>query len=309
MLRQITCDILMVRPAHFGYNPDTALSNSFQTQDNSMSSAKISDLAKKEFDGLVEILRSQGVNVIVYNEPDDPELTDSIFPNNWFTTHENGQFITYPMLSPSRRLERRRDIIELIHSSYTIHKTINLEDYEKNNLYLEGTGSMILDRVHRLVYACKSDRTNETVLDQFSKLMNFEKVVFTAIDDDMPIYHTNVMMCIGESFVVICLDCLANQEQKDNVISKLEKCNKEIISINIKQLHSFAGNMLEVKNESDQSYLIMSSQAYNSLRYDQIEKMEKHSSILHFPIPTIENYGGGSVRCMMAEIFLTKKNI
>jgi len=305
MQKQITSEILMVRPANFGFNPETAENNVFQKDDHSMTANHISDLARKEFDGFVKILKKAGIVVIVFEEPQYPTLTDSVFPNNWFSTHENGVLVTYPMFSSSRQLERRTELLSLISNSYQITERLQLEHYEKKNIYLEGTGSLILDRSHRVAYACRSIRTNEKVLDDFCSRMNYKKVLFDSSDESgTPIYHTNVMMCIGETFTIICLESIRNRTEREQVVKNFKNSHKEIISISMSQVNQFAGNMLQVYNKSSQKYLVMSTSAHESLTKDQLKKIKKHADILHFPIPTIEKYGGGSVRCMMAEIFL-----
>jgi len=306
--QQITSNILMIRPAHFGYNPETALNNAFQSRDDSLTKEEISEKAKVEFDGFVKELRSKGIDILVYNEENEPELTDSVFPNNWISFHEDGTVITFPMFSEMRRQERRSAVVNLVESEFIISSKIAFEDYEKLGLFLEGTGSMLLDRLNRIVYGCRSVRTHQRVLADFCKKMNYTSILFDGVDhNDTPIYHTNVMMALGETFAAICLDAIPDTLQKAEVTKSLEKGGREIIALTQDQVNAFAGNMLQVRNNEDHSYLVMSTQAYKSLDPDQIEVFESHTRIAHHPIPIIEKYGGGSVRCMMAEIFLPKK--
>lgn len=305
---QTTDTILMVRPAHFGYNEETAKSNAFQSNDATQSAEEISHKAIAEFDLFVERLRLAGVNVIVVKDTDKPVKPDAVFPNNWVTFHEDGTVVTYPMFAPVRRLERREDIIGKIQGMFRVDRKIQLEEYENIDEYLEGTGSMILDRPNRLVYACLSPRTDAMLLKRFCKLMNYEPVAFHSMDGNgVEIYHTNVMMALGETFVVICLDTVRDEGEAALLLEKFTETHKEIIEISLDQMMSFAGNMLQVKSTSGETFLVMSEQAYQSLTEAQVRQIQMHTNILYSPIPVIETYGGGSARCMMAEIFLPKK--
>lgn len=298
----------MVRPANFGYNEETAASNAFQTNDATLSGSEISQRAMAEFDNLVHNLRIAGVNVIVVEDTDKPVKPDAIFPNNWVTFHQDGTIVTYPMFAPVRRLERREDIIRQIQAQFQVERKLQLEEYENVDYYLEGTGSMILDRQHKLAYACLSPRTTESLLNRFCKQTGFEPVAFHSVDGQgQEIYHTNVMMALGETFVVICMDTIQNDAETGMLLEKFEDTHKEIIEISPDQMMSFAGNMLQVRNAAGQTYLVMSERAYQSLTTAQVQQIQKHTNIIYSPIPTIENYGGGSVRCMMAEVFLPKK--
>ena len=305
---QLTDTLLMVRPANFGFNKDTADNNSFQTNDNSLTKAKIKAAAIKEFDRFVKQLEAVGIQVLVEQERADAVSTDSVFPNNWFSCHEEGLLVTYPMFSQARRTERHSKVVESLNNQFQIKTHIKLEKWEKADQFLEGTGSMILDRHHKLVYACRSVRTNEELLDQFCYFMCYEKVLFDAVDDkSIPIYHTNVMMALGTTFVVICLDSIKDQQQRAALIASFEQTNKHIIDISLAQMGNFAGNMLQVKNKAGEHYLVMSSRAHASLTNEQIVQIEKHTQILHSDLKVIETYGGGSARCMMAEVFLPAK--
>ncbi len=305
---QTTSNILMVRPANFGYNEETAASNAFQSKNEGLQSREASKQAIEEFDNLVEKLQSKGVNVIVVEDTPTPVKPDAVFPNNWITFHQNGTVITYPMLSVVRRQERRDDVIDLLIKDYFIAKKIELESYEDDGIMLEGTGSLILDRPNRLAYACLSPRTSLDLLKRFCEIADYEPVPFHSVDGDgVEIYHTNVMMALGETFVVICLETVQDAEEKALLLKKFEGTKKEIIEITLGQMMNFAGNMLQVRNQDGETLLVMSEQAYQSLDPSQIKQIEKHTSILYSAIPTIENLGGGSVRCMMAEVFLPEK--
>ncbi len=298
----------MVRPARFGYNPETAASNAFQVYDDSMTPEEISATAREEFDQFVAVLREAGVQVWVVEDTPEPPKPDAVFPNNWVTFHNDGTVITYPMYAPQRRLERREDIIRYIGSHFHIERRIKLERYEAKARFLEGTGSMVLDRQHRIVYACSSPRTDEFLLDEFCRLMGYEKEFFRATDArGQEIYHTNVMMAVGETFVVICLEAVADDYAANRLIDRFYATNKEIVEISYRQMMSFAGNMLQVHNDRGERLLVMSDQACHSLTDAQIRQLEKHCRLVHSPIDTIETYGGGSARCMMAEIFLPEK--
>ncbi len=302
--QQTTSHILMVRPANFGFNEETAESNAFQEYDGSLTTGEIKKKAIKEFEDFVYLLKQTGVDVIVMEDTTEPLKKDAVFPNNWVTFHSDGTIVTYPMLAEMRRLERREDIIGKLSHQFNFDKRIRLEDAESRNLFLEGTGSMILDRVHKITYACVSPRTDVELLDEFCKRMGYEKVTFTAVDGSgQEIYHTNVMMALGETFVVICLDTIKNEAEKKLLLEKFKQTDKEIIEISLNQMMSFAGNMLQVKNRNGDPLLVMSEQAFRALDKDQVRKLNQHTNILYSPLDTIEKYGGGSARCMMAEVF------
>jgi len=306
--KQITSHILMVRPAHFGYNEQTAGNNAFQTQDGSLSSREISAKALEEFDAFVALLRGQGIDVIVAEDTPSPQKPDAVFPNNWVTFHQDGRVATYPMNAPLRRLERREDVLEQLAQRFVVNERLHFEHYEEVDKYLEGTGSLILDRPNRLAYACLSPRTDEGLLEEFCQTFGFEKVAFTALDaQGQEIYHTNVMMALGESFAIICLDTVRDAAEHDLLLHKLLETHKEIIEISLEQMMAFAGNMLQVRSLDGTAYLVMSEQAFRSLRPAQVAQIERHTHILPSPIYTIEKYGGGSARCMMAEVFLEER--
>lgn len=298
---------MMIRPANFGFNDQTATNNAFQSTDVIKDPEQLKKVAKQEFDQMVSLFRSKGIDVLVIEDTATPIKPDAVFPNNWISFHENGTLITYPMYAPNRRIERREDIIQTIESKFEIKNRYSFEFYEDEDqpLFLEGTGSMIFDRPNGIVYACLSERTDATLIDKFNVLMGTQSVVFRSLDrNGGEVYHTNVMMALGEDFVVICMDSIPNEKSKEVLIETFEKTGKEIIEITMSQMESFAGNMLEVKGKDGQRYLCMSQTAFDSLTELQKSKLAKLTNLLPVSIPNIEKFGGGSVRCMMAEIFL-----
>ena len=304
----ITSHLLMVRPLHFGFNEETALNNAFQVNDNTLSLKQIAELAVKEFDGFVCVLRENGLTITVVEDKISIKTTDSIFPNNWFSTHSDGTLVTYPMFSKNRRLERREDIIEILKENYDLFHRIHLESAENVGQYLEGTGSLILDRANKIAYACRSIRTDGNLLNEWADKLGYRLGVFNAKDENgMDIYHTHVMMALGENFVILGGDALPDINEKVAIEKLFFETGKEIIPISMTQIAKFAGNMLGVKNEKGERFLIMSQTAYDSLSVEQINQIESFSKIIRGNIPIIEKYGGGSVRCMLAEIFLKLK--
>lgn len=302
---QTTNELLMIRPVDFKFNEQTAGNNKFQ---QASAQDDVQAQALKEFDGFVNLLRENGVNVTVVDDTLHPETPDSIFPNNWVSFHHDGQVFLYPMFSENRRLERRDDIILKLQESFLIRQVTDLSFYEENQIYLEGTGSMVLDREHKIAYACLSLRTDERVLADYCKHSGYEAITFSAVDSTgFPIYHTNVMMCIGKGFAVVCMESIADLSEREMVAAKLSHSGQEIIAISYDQMNHFAGNMLQVKNNNGDLLLIMSEQAFLSLNARQIEILEKYSRIVCSPLYTIEENGGGSARCMLAEIHLEKK--
>jgi hypothetical protein len=294
----------MIRPKHFGFNPDTAENNTFQNNDQSMSAKEISDAALKEFDAFVQLLEKNGIHVDVVEDTDAPVKPDAVFPNNWFSTHEDGTLITYPMLSPVRRNERREDMIDDLSRKYQVTRRYAFEVFEEQSQFLEGTGSLVLDHVNRIAYACLSPRTSFELVDKYCVLRNYTPVTFHAVHDDKPVYHTNVVMALGTAWVVICLESIPDAKEKEALIASFEKTGKELIEISSEQMASFAGNMIELQSRFGESLCVMSEQAWKALNAEQRERLEQHSRILHSPMPVIETYGGGSARCMIAENFL-----
>lgn len=298
----------MVRPANFGFNEETAANNAFQSRDGRLSPVEMRERAMQEFDGFVAQLREAGVDVLVAQDTETPIKPDAVFPNNWVTFHQEGYVVTYPMFAPTRRLERSDAIIEqVLQQGYRSERRIGFEHHEPQNRFLEGTGSIIFDHQHRLAYACLSPRTDADLLEELCQAIGYQKVVFHAVDENgQDIYHTNVMMALGETFVVICLDSVRDTAEHKLLEDTFRQTGKAIVDISLAQMNAFAGNMLQVRNTDGQTILVMSSQAYRALSPAQIEQLEKHTRLLHAPIDTIETYGGGSARCMMAEVFLPK---
>ncbi|MCB0572731.1 MAG: amidinotransferase [Phaeodactylibacter sp.] len=306
--KQITSHILMVRPANFGYNEQTAVNNAFQVQDASLSPQEISQKAVEEFDTFVLRLRGKGVDVIVVDDTPGPAKPDAVFPNNWATFHEDGRVVTYPMNAPLRRLERREDILQLLAERFLITDHLRFEHHEEMELFLEGTGSLILDRPNRLAYACLSPRTDEGLLDEFCQALGYQKVAFAAVDaQGREIYHTNVMMALGQDFVVICLESVPCLGSRKRLLQHFADTGKDVIEISLPQMMAFAGNMLQVLSQDGNTYLAMSEQAYHALTDEQIQHIHRYTNILYSPLYTIEKYGGGSARCMMAEVFLPER--
>lgn len=298
----------MVRPACFGFNEETASSNAFQSNDQTFTQEEIRTQAIREFNGFVARLREQGVEVCVMEDNPDIVKPDAVFPNNWVTFHADGTVVTYPMHAPVRRKERQEEYLRRLSEKFAMHRHIHLEGYESKNIYLEGTGSLILDRPNKLAYACLSPRTHKDVLDDFCGQLGYTPVLFHSLDSQgQDIYHTNVMMALGETFAVICLDSIPDPSERTMVVQQLTYTGKEIVEISLQQVYSFAGNMLQVRNQGGQTILVMSKQARESLLPEQVSVLEKHTQLLDVDITTIERYGGGSARCMMAEIFLELK--
>lgn len=307
MKQQITDTILMVRPANFGFNPVTAASNAFQNNDTNLTPDEIRILAIQEFDQLVAKLREARIEVIVIEDTEEPLKYDAVFPNNWFSTHDDGTLVFYPMFAPMRRLERRAEIFEKLEETHQINQRIHFDKFEAENRFLESTGSIILDRPNNIAYACRSVRTDKKVVEAFCERMKCEVVFFDATDaENQLIYHTNVIMAIGETFVIMCMDSVKNHEEYIELQQAFGRTNKALIEISLEQMEQFAGNMLQVRNREGDTFLVMSEQAYKSLTKEQIAQIEEHTDILYSPVYIIEQFGGGSVRCMMAEIFLPK---
>lgn len=306
MRKQTTRHILMVRPANFAFNEETAVNNAFQTPAEANQAADIRQKALAEFDAFVDKLRKSGVHVIVARDSAIPSKPDAVFPNNWITFHQEGFVVTYPMYAVTRRRERRRQVIDaVLQEGFRSDRRINFEFNEKLNRFLEGTGSIIFDHQNRLAYACLSPRTDAGLLDELCQSIGYEPVVFHAVDAArQDIYHTNVMMALGETFVVICLDSVRDAAERARLVKKFADTGKEIIEIDLDQMNAFAGNMLQVRNNREETLLVMSEQAFRALRPEQIQALEQHTRLLHSPLDTIETYGGGSARCMMAEVFL-----
>lgn len=310
--RQLTSTIMMVRPIKFRFNEETAVNNYYQKEQSGFNAEEIQNRALQEFDDFVEKLRGHGVNVRVVDDTLDPSTPDSIFPNNWVSFHQDGHVGIFPMYAENRRLERREYIIEgLIQDGFRIDTIEDFTDFEEQNKFLEGTGSMVLDRENKVAYAAISERTNPDVINEFALKFQYKPVLFTALQtfegQRMPIYHTNVMMAMGDQFAIICLDSIDDLDERHAVIHALEDTDKEVIDITEEQKEQFAGNMLQVADKKGNKYMVMSSAAYGSLTDDQKERILAYNNdIIHSSLNTIETLGGGSARCMMAEVFLPR---
>ncbi|GHC49567.1 hypothetical protein GCM10008083_11410 [Ulvibacter litoralis] len=309
-MEQITNTILMIRPVAFRMNEETAVNNYFQ-EDIDLKNSVINAKAQEEFDAFVAKLRAVGVNVIVENDDLKMDTPDSIFPNNWVSFHANGTVGLYPMFAENRRRERREEVMDRLESEgFLIEGYMDYTSAEDEGVFLEGTGSLLLDRVHQKAYCALSARADDDLLIEFCEDFDYHPVIFTANQtvngERLPIYHTNVMMALAENFAVICLDTIDDKREKKNVVQHLKEDGKEIIRITEAQMHQFAGNMLQVKGADDKRYMVMSLAAHKSLKPDQIAAIEKHCEILSSDLETIETCGGGSARCMMAEVFLPR---
>jgi hypothetical protein len=310
-MKQITNTILMVEPVAFRYNEQTAVNNYYQQILDNLTPEQIQEKALSEFTNFVNILREKGVDVIVIKDTVNPDTPDSIFPNNWVSFHESGNIALYPMCAENRRDERREDIFDVLVDDYNfdINYMKDFTEFEDHNKFLEGTGSMVLDRENKICYAAISVRTDEQAVLQWCDVFDYTPVCFTANQDvdgeRMEIYHTNVMMCIADKYAVVCLETIDDREEKKWMKGSLEGSGKEIIEITEEQKHRFAGNMLQLMG--DEKYLVMSKSAFESLTESQIERIEKYNPIISSSLDTIEACGGGSARCMMSEIFLPKQ--
>lgn len=297
--------IVMVRPWKFFSNPETACDNAFQ-RENIDTIENISKQALQEFDTAVDTLKKHGITVHAFDDFGEKETPDSVFPNNWFSTHSGGHIALYPMFSPNRRRERRNDIIEMLKSEYRVQDVVDFSGLEWDNLFLEGTGAMVLDNINRIAYTAKSNRSNEVILERFCSIFQYEPMAFdTADKDGKAIYHTNVMMAVASKYVLICLDMIKNPKRRVQVKERIKESGLDIIELSFEQVNNFAGNMIELTGNGI-SYLVMSKRAKKSLTKKQIEKIEKESKILALNVPTIE-LAGGSIRCMIAGIHLSPR--
>ena len=311
MIKQITNSILMIRPVQFRMNEQTAVNNYYQKTIEHLTPDAVNALAVEEFDTFVQKLQAAGIQVVVVDDTKEFDTPDSIFPNNWISFHQNGTIALYPMFAENRRFERKESVVEAIEEKgFSIKHVVDYTEAEQENLFLEGTGSIILDREYQKAYCALSPRADEQLFIEFCEDFDFFPVIFSAYQTvnqkREKIYHTNVMMCIGSTFAVICLDSIDDKKERKNVINHLKKDNKDIIEITEDQVNQFAGNMLQLLGKNNTPFLIMSQSAFDSLRADQLSKLEKHTKIISSSLQTIEACGGGSARCMMAEIFLPK---
>ncbi|MBP0612151.1 amidinotransferase [Chryseobacterium sp. cx-311] len=305
---QTTDTVLMIEPVAFGYNAQTAENNYFQVNVQNEETQK---KALAEFSAFAAKLAEKGVNVIKVQDTLDPHTPDSIFPNNWVSFHRDGKVIMYPMFAPNRRVERREDVLNAVQDhGFKINRVVDVSHFENEGKYLEGTGSMIFDHANKIAYGSVSLRLDEGLFRKFCAENGYEPVVFhsyqNAGEERLPIYHTNVMMCVADRFVVICLDCIDNEIEREKVQEVIKSSGKQLIEISEVQLQHFAGNMLQVHNSDGKTFLVMSQTAYNSLTAEQISRIEKYSEIIYADLNTIEVNGGGSARCMLAEVFLPK---
>ena len=311
--QQLTDTLLMIRPVKFGYNVETAVNNHYQQFLSGLSAEEIQQRARQEFDAFVALLRAHAVNVITVEDTPEKDTPDSIFPNNWISFHDDGTVVTYPMWAPNRRLERREDIIGILQREhgFLITRKIDYSHFENEEKYLEGTGSVVLDRQNRIAYACVSPRTHLNLLEEFCAEFGFRPVAFHASQMTergfAEIYHTNVMMSIGEDLAIFCGDAVRNKWDRTQVLDVIRQSGKEVVLITEAQCSHFAGNMLQVKSRSGEKLLVMSEQAYRSLTAEQVQQLEQRTALLYSSLATIEFCGGGSARCMMAEVFLPKK--
>lgn len=308
--RQTSTDVMMIRPVAFAGNPQTRPSNAFQQVDTGSENAAIQAAALREFDGLVAALEQAGVAVHTFEDTPEPHTPDSIFPNNWVSFHADGTVVLYPMLAENRRLERRLDLIEALSAKHGFHaaRVIDLTRHEHTGRYLEGTGSLVLDRIHRIAYACVSPRTDLDVLGDFAQQLDYDIVAFEAHDaNGQAIYHTNVLMSVGERFAAVCLNAI-REDERDGVLNQLRSTGRSIVDLSLEQMSAFAGNMLELGSSLTRSVVAMSERARDALTDEQRGILESSAGpIVAAPIPTIEKLGGGSVRCMLAELHLPSK--
>jgi hypothetical protein len=302
-----TSQILMIKPESFGHNEQTATSNLFQNQ-LALSQSNINQLARDEFDNMVNLLKQHNINVTVVNDTTSPLKPDAIFPNNWITTHMDGSIYLFPMAAKNRQYERREDIILMLKENHKVSKVVDLSYTEQDNRFLEGTGSIVFDHANKTAFACLSPRTERDLFSYYCHEIGYKSIYFTATDLlGNEIYHTNVMMCIGQNFAVVCLDSVENDFESNQIVKHFNSHNKELIEISREQMNQFAGNMIELRNANNEHFIITSKTAYNSLSEEQIERISQYATFLTPDIPTIEKVGGGSVRCMIAENFLPLK--
>jgi hypothetical protein len=300
---QSTTSVLTIRPGRFYPNPETAADNAFQRDANCGSDA-LALVARKEFDAAVQTLRAAGVNVHVFEDTAEPEKPDAVFPNNWISTHHDGRIALFPMHSALRRRERRQDIVEELRKHYRVTEVIDYSAFEDEGCYLEGTGSLVFDHVNKIAYVSLSNRSNPKVIQRFANDFRYEPVIFTSIGSNgQPIYHTNVMMCIGTAFAMVGLEMIRNKAERQEVRARLEKTGKEIVELSADQIANFAGNAIELQNKSGEKLLVLSSRAVRALTEEQRKTLTRYARLLPLELPTIE-LGGGSARCMMATIHL-----
>lgn len=312
MISQVADTVMLIRPVSFASNTQTAINNFFQHGDSKKAESDIQVQALKEFDLFARTLDKVGIDLLIIEDSLNPHTPDSIYPNNWISTHQDGRVITYPMFAENRRLERRDDVIDKLIESYIVSEVLRLDNWENEGHFLESTGSLVLDRINMQAFAALSDRAHLQVIRDFEERTEFNVFTFHANqayqDRRVPIYHTNLMMYIGASFVTVCLECVDDLKERMQLRAHFESLGKEIIEISEEQLMGYSGNGLQLCNKSQESFIVMSTAAYSSLNQNQRKALEKYGEIIHSPLNTIEYYGGGSARCMIAEIFLTLRD-
>lgn len=307
LFQQVPHSVFMVRPASFGFNEQTANSNSFQNE-SVVEAKQVHQLALLEFDAMVQTLRESAIEVVVLEDVVEPRKPDALFPNNWLSLHEDGKLVLYPMLAPNRRLERRPEFVQILRDKFKVNDILDFSDRERKGQIVEGTGSLIFDHVNKIAYASRSERTSEPLVIEICKALRYDPIIFDAVDEaGMPIYHTNVLMCVGEKFAILCLDAIRKEEDQDQVLNSLTSTGHKVVAISYAQLKAFAGNMLEVKSTKGESIVLLSQTAFNALLPGQIDAITQFVDLLPISIPTIENHGGGSVRCMVGGIHTPKK--
>jgi len=305
---QSATTVFLVRPARFSFNSETALSNHFQQAIADLTEDAVQAQAFAEFDGMVHKLRGKGMHVLVFDDTPEPPKPDAIFPNNWLTLHPDGRALLYPMCAPNRRPERRPDIVEALRRDFQITEVLDLSAHEQQGRFLEGTGSIIFDHLHRIAYACLSPRTDAALLAEVAAQLHYRPVAFRADDaQGQAIYHTNVMLCVGARFAVLCLESIRNAQERATVVESLTATGHEIVDISLVQVARFAGNMLTLQPAAGPELLALSQSAYDALTSAQRQTLSAYAELLPLPIPTIETIGGGSARCMLAEVFLPKR--
>ncbi|MCA8959249.1 MAG: amidinotransferase [Planctomycetes bacterium] len=294
----------MIRPSSFGFNEETAASNAFQHTEVAGEDPQSRALA--EFDRFVEQLRYEGIEVVVVDDTPTPRTPDALFPNNWVSFHSDGRVVLYPMLAPNRRLERRRDVIDRLATSFQVGAIVDLTEFERDDRALEGTGSLVLDRERRLAYAALSPRTDRDILQLFADRMAYRAVPFDTDDGSgQPVYHTNVILSVADTFAVVCSDVIASAD-RGRVLDSLAESH-DVIEIDRSQMFGFAGNVLALRDAAGGRRLVISTTARRALRDDQCRRLDAHASPIEVDIPTIERHGGGGVRCMLAELFLPRR--
>jgi hypothetical protein len=305
--KQTTSQVLMIRPAAFTYNAETAVNNAFQKNN---ASEDIQQKALGEFDAFVAKLRAAGIIVTVVQDSTEPHTPDSIFPNNWISFHQDGTIVLYPMFAKNRRAERKPGVTDTIAKLFDVKGRLDFTGEEAKDRFLEGTGSMVLDRENRIAYACLSARTDQQLFIDWCRQMQYEGCSFVSKDENGgEIYHTNVMMCVADRYVVICLDSIVDPQERKRVIDTIQKTQKQVVEISYAQMNQFAGNMLQLENQKGEKFLVMSSSAYHALSAEQVEQLEGFNPIIHADLTTIETNGGGSARCMIAEVFLPRMGV